>query len=760
MKLKRLSRSWSALAAAVWLFIIAYQWYRFTVPIWYEETSELVLLTLIITAAAEFLPIGSLLRWLVKLGGIAFIHFRIIRIHDMVVTDGMSFLDELAQFREHMLPYIWFSLATWALFELSIRIVDRRRPILMFLGLNLVAFAILDSYTPYHLWTETAWTFAAGMGWLVTSHLRKVKMEHPKGWLTIKRNPLRIILNTVVLIAVVVWVGVSVPAIHPILEDPYTVYTRLTDQDADNPSISKNGDSSKGNGKGEGDGSSAKSGYSRDDSHLGGGFQFDSSPVMNITTTERAYWRGETRDYYTGTGWIEDTKDTAAFQEVRNGDAVINPAPGSLERHQVVQQVTMATEQRYPVLFGAYSIQNVTVKPPEDVAGMSPQLIWRIENNEMLWKGFASSNGGASLYPESYTVTSEVPVIEEDKLEQLTFEELNRYRDEKKEDLQVPTTLPERTRRLAKEITASSKTPYGKVMLLQNYLTQNFAYTNTPDLSKQQSSDFVDSFLFEIKQGYCDYFSTAFVIMARSLDIPTRWVKGYSSGQLSSSNLPSQAAPEGQNRSTGPQTYLVTNANAHSWAEVYMGSQYGWIPVEATPGFSLPSYESTEIQPSEPEPEQPEEEQPSEPVSTPKQEEAKSSFPMKIVAWSAGLIILAWLSGVLWVRRDRLYFGLLKLKTGRKLTAADKVVAEARRWQSLMRHEGYERGSHETLRETVLRWSAERPELDAKLQTLLQQFEQAKYSSLSVGEEDWKETRRLTRELKQILRNKTPKRGA
>ncbi|WP_162866228.1 transglutaminase-like domain-containing protein, partial [Klebsiella pneumoniae] len=52
-----------------------------------------------------------------------------------------------------------------------------------------------------------------------------------------------------------------------------------------------------------------------------------------------------------------------------------------------------------------------------------------------------------------------------------------------------------------------------------------------PNLSLKQSADFVDSFLFEIQEGYCDYFSTALVMMARSLDIPARWVKGYAPGQ-------------------------------------------------------------------------------------------------------------------------------------------------------------------------------------------------------------------------------------
>lgn len=69
-------------------------------------------------------------------------------------------------------------------------------------------------------------------------------------------------------------------------------------------------------------------------------------------------------------------------------------------------------------------------------------------------------------------------------------------------------------------------------------------------------------------------------MMARSLGIPARWVKGYSPG--------TQPNPEYMQRF--PETgmdYRVNNADAHSWTELYFGD-YGWVPFEATPGFSAP----------------------------------------------------------------------------------------------------------------------------------------------------------------------------
>ena len=42
----------------------------------------------------------------------------------------------------------------------------------------------------------------------------------------------------------------------------------------------------------------------------------------------------------------------------------------------------------------------------------------------------------------------------------------------------------------------------------------------------------MDWFLFEQREGYCDYFASAMVVMLRSQGIPARWVRGYAGGEL------------------------------------------------------------------------------------------------------------------------------------------------------------------------------------------------------------------------------------
>ena len=79
--------------------------------------------------------------------------------------------------------------------------------------------------------------------------------------------------------------------------------------------------------------------------------------------------------------------------------------------------------------------------------------------------------------------------------------------------------------------------------------------------------DIADYFLFELQRGYCDYYATAFIVLARAVGIPARFATGYAVGYWN----PNEAA------------FIVTESEAHSWPEVYF-PDYGWIPFEPTAG--------------------------------------------------------------------------------------------------------------------------------------------------------------------------------
>ncbi len=84
------------------------------------------------------------------------------------------------------------------------------------------------------------------------------------------------------------------------------------------------------------------------------------------------------------------------------------------------------------------------------------------------------------------------------------------------------------------------------------------------------ASGYLDHFLTESKSGFCAYYATAFVLLARAEGLPARYVQGYIL----------KADKKGD--------FTVTSANAHAWPEVYFEGK-GWIAFEPTPGFYRPS---------------------------------------------------------------------------------------------------------------------------------------------------------------------------
>jgi hypothetical protein len=77
-----------------------------------------------------------------------------------------------------------------------------------------------------------------------------------------------------------------------------------------------------------------------------------------------------------------------------------------------------------------------------------------------------------------------------------------------------------------------------------------------------------------LQEGYCDYYATAMVVLARAAGMPARYVIGYI-GEYYDESL---------------DAYVITADQAHAWAEIYFPG-YGWIQFEPTggrPGIERP----------------------------------------------------------------------------------------------------------------------------------------------------------------------------
>jgi transglutaminase-like putative cysteine protease len=128
--------------------------------------------------------------------------------------------------------------------------------------------------------------------------------------------------------------------------------------------------------------------------------------------------------------------------------------------------------------------------------------------------------------------------------------------------LQLPDIDP-RIRELADSLTEGLDNRYDRVLAIRDYL-RTFEYTR--DLPATPREATLESFLFERRAGHCEYFSTAMVVMLRSLGIQARNVNGFLGGQWSQFG-----------------DYLVVTQNeAHSWVEVWFQG-YGWVTFDPTP---------------------------------------------------------------------------------------------------------------------------------------------------------------------------------
>ncbi len=98
--------------------------------------------------------------------------------------------------------------------------------------------------------------------------------------------------------------------------------------------------------------------------------------------------------------------------------------------------------------------------------------------------------------------------------------------------------------------------------VLQHIRSAGFTYTMEPG---PYSGDAIDDFWFDRKLGFCEHFASAYVVVMRAMDVPSRVVTGYQGAD--------EKAQDGY--------YVVRQRNAHAWAE-YWQAGLGWVRVDPT----------------------------------------------------------------------------------------------------------------------------------------------------------------------------------
>ncbi|MEZ5429417.1 MAG: DUF3488 and transglutaminase-like domain-containing protein [Pyrinomonadaceae bacterium] len=130
--------------------------------------------------------------------------------------------------------------------------------------------------------------------------------------------------------------------------------------------------------------------------------------------------------------------------------------------------------------------------------------------------------------------------------------------------LQKPARFDQRIARLAERITAAAPTRYDKAKAVEGYLQNNFGYSLE---MKAGGEEPLADFLFNVRQGHCEYFATAMAFMLRTQGIATRVVNGFQQGEYNET----------------AEVYVVRQKDAHSWVEVYFPEEDAWVPFDPTP---------------------------------------------------------------------------------------------------------------------------------------------------------------------------------
>lgn len=646
------------------IFLILYEW---LVPVmeltntgYIQYFMLFILLSIACTLLQLPMPIAALLKVMYILWFITLTHGGVHLLH----IDGMRFLASEAFYNAKQLIHldvaavtnsvrtILFFVLLWMLMYLIHYWITVRYSLFYFVVMTIFFLASLDTFSDY----DGQWAIAKVLLYgLVLTGMLVVKRIIATHDLHVPASYM--VLYTIPVFALVATAGYGaymMPKAPPTWPDPIPFVKSVA----------------------TGEKSVSKVGYDEDDSTLGGSFESDDTLVFTAQTSEKRYWRIDSRDTYTSKGW------TQSYAEPTTKYVNANAYVGTMYNAENVDDVTITMETDDPYVLSPYGTL---------LYDYDEQFIVQ----ERIESGYRESlyvSDWTTSPMDSYRLQVDEPSYSLEALRQTDMEKYESLGAEFDRYLQLPDTLPQRVRDLAHDITDIVPTAYEKARAIETYFKLNgYTYSTTGVAIPTETEDYVDQFLFETKVGYCDNFSTSMVVLMRSLGIPARWVKGFVTGDAIDNT-----------------TYEITNNEAHSWVEVYLVG-IGWVPFEPTIGFSgtldvaydvEAQDDALDEQLPEQTPQSPEQPQvPEQETSSATSTTASAAAIWNVVKW-IGLVLVAVLligAAILYKRRNRwlpAYYVKQSHKQPQNWTTFEK------NYKNLLKQfeaNGYVRGKHETL---------------------------------------------------------------
>lgn len=278
-------------------------------------------------------------------------------------------------------------------------------------------------------------------------------------------------------------------------------------------------------------------------------------PVMRVESLDGSgvaglHWRGITMHEFDGVRWTGETA-----QSVRT----LRPRQGGYAMRGVGRRDGEGRLIRYRVVLDELPTDVIFVPgEPERITGSFPLLLM--------------GRGGTFRVPDRplrglrYEATSWL--VDRELVRPTDVIELfsPQFRDD---HLQLPQIDP-RIAGLAAEITKGSTDWLDSARRIERYFQTNFQYSL--ELPAERADDPLAHFLFERREGHCEYFASSMGVMLRTLGIPSRLVGGFAGGV--------------ENPLTG--MHILRSSDAHAWVDAYIPG-YGWLEFDPSPSRPAPA---------------------------------------------------------------------------------------------------------------------------------------------------------------------------
>lgn len=280
-------------------------------------------------------------------------------------------------------------------------------------------------------------------------------------------------------------------------------------------------------------------------------------PPINIGTSDAIYYlRGAVLDKYSNGVWVPDTSELhpprLGIQSVYT--ETFRQTIGSGGRGMISQIITLRDiAGKQAPLFAIW--RPVAMDIP---GGQREQRIEVDHKNRTVRR---SGQSGPYTYTAFSSITEPTAGPEEPVRTPMTFDS-PRIHDLAAGILQAGGIAPDPETRPVSD-------DYRGARAIQNHLQHNYTYT-LEEPGAAPGADPIEGFLFNTKQGHCEYFAAAMVAMCRSVGINARMIAGYVAAEFDEANG----------------RYIVRESNAHAWVEAEAG-EGRWLRFDPTPPDDL-----------------------------------------------------------------------------------------------------------------------------------------------------------------------------